>query len=100
MRVEKVELVLAAIFAVSFSTVMVACAPPGPPIAPEYAHVAAIHRAKCGQCHTRVDPGQRTRAELDVALARHRDRVHLSEDDWNLMVDYLAQDKPPAPPTP
>ena len=65
-----------------------------PAVAPEYAHVAKVHRARCGTCHTRVDPGQRTRADLEPALARHRSRVHLSEDDWNLMVDYLAADKP------
>ncbi len=92
----RVELLLAA----AGAALLAACVPPGPAVPPEYAHVAAVHRSRCGQCHKRVDPGQRTRAELDVALARHRDRVHLSEDDWNVMVDYLAQDKSPAPATP
>ncbi len=100
MRVELVFAAAAAAATACFAGALAACAPAGPPVAPEFAHVAAFHRSHCGQCHVRVEPGQRTRAELEVALARHRDRVHLSEDDWNLMVDYLAQDKPPAPATP
>ncbi len=55
----------------------------GPPI-------ARVHRARCGSCHVRVEPGERTRVQLEAALARHRKRVHLSEGDWALMVDYLA----------
>ncbi len=82
-------------FAAIAATVFVACAPPGPAVAPQYEHVASVHRSRCGSCHTRVEPGARTRDQLEVALARHRTRVHLSEDDWNLMVDYLA-DKPAA----
>jgi hypothetical protein len=38
----------------------------------------------------RVEPGERTRAQLEAALTRHRKRVQLSEGDWALMVDYLA----------
>ena len=52
--------------------------------------IARIHRSKCGNCHTRVEPGQRTREQLEAAFPRHRRRVHLSEDQWNAMVDYLA----------
>jgi hypothetical protein len=52
--------------------------------------VARVHRTKCGACHVRVEPGERTRAELESALARHRPRVRMSEDEWGRMVDYLA----------
>ncbi len=54
------------------------------------APIARVHRARCGSCHVRVEPGERTRAQLEAALAGHRKRVHLSEADWALMVDYLA----------
>jgi hypothetical protein len=52
--------------------------------------IARIHRAKCGSCHVRVEPGERTRAELEAAFPRHHKRVHLTEEQWNEMVDYLA----------
>jgi len=54
-------------------------------------HVAEVHRAKCGNCHVRVVPGTHTQAELETALTRHRKRVHLSEEEWNQLVSYLAQ---------
>ena len=38
----------------------------------------------------RVEPGERTRAELEAALSRHHKRVHLTEEQWGEMVDYLA----------
>jgi hypothetical protein len=59
----------------------------------EMAHdspIARIHRARCGNCHQRIEPNFRTRAELEPALLRHRKRVHLSDDEWDAMVDYLA----------
>jgi hypothetical protein len=52
--------------------------------------IAEIHKARCGNCHVRVEPGTRTRAELETAFTRHRTRVHLTESDWETMVDYLA----------
>ena len=52
--------------------------------------IARVHRAKCGKCHERVEPGERSRDELDDALSRHRTRVPLSEDQWRAMIDYLA----------
>lgn len=52
--------------------------------------IAEIHKARCGNCHVRVEPGTRTRATLETAFARHRTRVHLTESDWETMVDYLA----------
>ena len=56
--------------------------------------VAAVHHSRCGTCHSRVEPGQRGRDELDTALLRHRRRVRLDEAEWRQMVDYLAAPKP------
>ena len=53
--------------------------------------VARVHRARCGACHTRVEPGERTREELETALERHHNRVRLAENEWGAMVDYLAK---------
>ena len=60
-------------------------------VPPKYLEVAEIHHAHCGSCHTRVDPGQRTRAHLEKALVRHRSRVKMTEAQWALLVDYLSQ---------
>ena len=74
---------------------MSACGAPdastSPAASPEPA-IAAAHRARCGGCHVRVDPGARSRDALTVALLRHRARVHLTEAQWTAMVDYLACD--------
>jgi hypothetical protein len=70
-----------------------ACTTPQEPAGP-HAAIAKVHRAHCGACHTRVDPGQRTRAQLEAALAHHRNRVHLTDAEWREMVDYLAADNP------
>jgi hypothetical protein len=71
---------------------MTACAPPAPPVEvpPAFARVAEVHRAQCGNCHTRVEPGKRTSHELESAFRRHRTRVHMSEDEWTLMIQYLS----------
>ena len=71
-----------------------ACAPLLPATAdvPEaQRHVAELHRAKCGNCHVRVEPGTHTQAQLESAFTRHRTRVHLSEDEWGQLIEYLAQ---------
>jgi hypothetical protein len=57
------------------------------------AHIAAVHRAKCGTCHVRVDPGTRSRTEIELALGRHHRRTHLTDREWTLLVDYLAKDR-------
>jgi hypothetical protein len=71
----------------------VACAPPAPPAdVPEaMQHVAEVHRAKCGNCHTRIEPGTHGRDQLETALSRHRNRLHLSEEEWGQLIEYLAQ---------
>jgi hypothetical protein len=69
-----------------------ACGTPKAPDgeASDSARVARLHRSKCGKCHTLVQPGTRTRAQLDEALPRHRSRVHMTDSDWEKMIDYLA----------
>lgn len=62
------------------------------PEAAEHAHIVAVHKAKCGACHTRVEPGTRSRQDLEAALKRHRSRAKLSEREWAELVDYLAAD--------
>ena len=58
---------------------------------PPATEIARIHRARCGACHVRVEPGERTRAQLEAALPRHRTRVRLREEQWAEMLDYLAR---------
>jgi hypothetical protein len=36
------------------------------------------------------EPKTRTRAQLEEAVPRHDRRVHMSHDDWQAMIDYLA----------
>ncbi|HNZ21811.1 MAG TPA: hypothetical protein PKL24_06690 [Polyangiaceae bacterium] len=57
-----------------------------------FAKIAAIHKSKCGSCHTRIEPGSMPRDELEAELKRHRSRVKLSEAEWAEMLDYLAAD--------
>lgn len=64
--------------------------PPLPPNPSTATDIAEVHRVRCGNCHTRVDPGMRERAVLEPALLRHRKRVHMTEADWALLLDYLA----------
>ena len=36
------------------------------------------------------EPKSRTRTQLDTALGRHKNRVHLTPAQWAAMIDYLA----------
>jgi hypothetical protein len=65
--------------------------PPGPPARDGDPPIATVHARNCGRCHMRPEPKTRTRAQLESAFTRHRTRVHLSEDEWARLVDYLAQ---------
>lgn len=60
-------------------------------VPPKYTEVAEIHHAECGNCHVRVEPGQRTRSQLESALARHHARVKMDDAKWPVLVDYLSQ---------
>jgi hypothetical protein len=66
-----------------------------PPASASSDDIGALHRARCGACHVRVEPAQRSREVLVAALARHRKRVHLSEPQWSALIDYLAPAAPP-----
>jgi hypothetical protein len=63
---------------------------PGPQMPDGARAVASIRTSKCGVCHVPPQPGSRTRAHLEDAFTRHRTRVHLSNDQWAAMIDYLA----------
>jgi hypothetical protein len=64
-----------------------ASAPVGGPEPP----IAEVHRHKCAKCHVLPEPKTRTREHLEDAFTRHRVRVHLTEEQWSAMVDYLAK---------
>ena len=64
-----------------------ACSPAASPDAPP---IAAVESHKCGHCHAPPEPSSHSRAELADAFGRHRNRVHLSQDEWQAMIDYLA----------
>src|ERR1700733_10036103 len=63
---------------------------PSPGVPDTQPEIAETHKARCGNCHVRVEPGTRTRAQLEVAFIRHRARVHLTPGEWASMIDYLA----------
>jgi hypothetical protein len=68
------------------------CGPSSPPSnEPAPSEIARVHHARCGACHKRVEPGERTRDQLEAALSRHHQRVHLTDAQWAAMVDYLAR---------
>ena len=60
-----------------------ASAPDGPPI-------ATVHRHQCGKCHAPPPPGSHSREEFESAFGRHHKRVHLTDEEWQAMIDYLA----------
>ncbi len=49
-----------------------------------------IYHSRCGACHVPVEPGTRTSAELELALAKHRKRVRLTELQWAELTKALA----------
>ncbi len=53
--------------------------------------IARAWKNRCGACHTRVEPGTRSRAELEEALSRHRKRVKLHESEWRELIAFLAR---------
>jgi hypothetical protein len=83
MRTTAIALVLAAAAA--------ACGASNAQVPESARNVAMIRTAKCGNCHEPPEPGSRTRAHLEDAFTRHKKRVHLSDDQWAAMVDYLAR---------
>lgn len=56
----------------------------------EEPQVASVWRSKCGACHVPVEPGSRKRGVIEKAMQRHHKRLHLTEDQWVQLVDFLA----------
>jgi hypothetical protein len=79
-------------YAIALALGCVACGAPSAPSdqSADLRRIAEMHKSKCESCHKLVQPGTRTRGVLDVALARHRKRLKMTEDDWAKMTDYLA----------
>jgi cytochrome c2 len=86
--------VLVAIAAIAFAVVGCAPAASAPAAAPSAdataPAMAELHTRKCGACHTVPEPRTRSRPHLEDALARHRKRVRLTEEQWHAMIEYLA----------
>jgi hypothetical protein len=68
----------------------------GPPPA-ERTSAADLHARKCGRCHLPPKPKTRPRSDLERAAFRHRNRVKLTEAEWNAVIDYLAIPSDSAP---
>jgi hypothetical protein len=60
------------------------------PAAPDAPPIASLHTTRCGRCHVPPEPKTRSRAELETVFGRHKSRVHLSQDEWQAMIDFLA----------
>ena len=58
--------------------------------APAAPAIATVHRHQCGRCHRPPPPGAHPRPYLEEALAPHHKRVHLSDEEWTQLIDYLA----------
>jgi hypothetical protein len=68
-------------------TVAVACAPAQSSEAPA---IASVHKRQCGRCHSPPEAGKRSKAYLEEALGPHHKRVHMTDQEWSQMIDYLA----------
>ncbi len=74
-----------------FSAVAMTGCSSDPALGPDAPPIARVWASRCGACHTPVEPGTRTRAHIEEALARHHTRVALSDDEWAAMRDFLAK---------
>jgi hypothetical protein len=52
--------------------------------------IASVWRARCGACHARVEPGEKSNAVLKAAAKRHEKRVHLTVEEWDALVAWLS----------
>jgi hypothetical protein len=70
-----------------------ACSPApdaaGAAVAPT-APIALVHQHQCSRCHRLPPPGVHPRSYLEQALAPHHKRVHLTDEEWTELIDYLA----------
>jgi hypothetical protein len=69
----------------------IGCNTPGAQVPDGARAVATIRMTKCGNCHVPPEPRSKPRADLEDAFTRHKTRVHLSDDQWAAMIDYLAE---------
>jgi hypothetical protein len=77
----------AGLVALAAGAVLAACTPASSPDSPA---VATLQQQQCGKCHAPPAPRMRTRVQLEDALARHRSRVHLRDDQWSAILLYLS----------
>ncbi|HTQ41543.1 MAG TPA: hypothetical protein VMI75_02225 [Polyangiaceae bacterium] len=83
--------VLTVLSALLLGSLATACAPAAAPDGSgERPPIATVHRHQCGRCHTPPSPGSHSREEFETAFGRHHRRVHLTDEEWQAMVDYLA----------
>jgi hypothetical protein len=54
------------------------------------ANIETVHRRKCGNCHTRVEPGSLPRATIEAAMVRHRRRAKLTAGQWVELIEFLS----------
>lgn len=65
-----------------------ACSPAADhPAAPA---IAEVHKHQCNRCHRLPPPGAHPRPYLEDALSHHHKRVHLTDEEWAQLIDYLA----------
>ncbi len=65
----------------------------GRPSSAESPVIASVHQRQCGRCHSAPEAGKHPRPYLEEALSHHRKRVHLTEEEWTQMVDFLAAER-------
>lgn len=63
--------------------------PAGAPQA-EQPPIVAVWRTRCGACHVKIQPGERTAPVLRAAEKRHEKRVRLSAAQWDELIAWLA----------
>ncbi len=78
---------IAGVVVLAAAGLLAGCSPASSPDAPA---IAAVHRHECSKCHAPPPPRTHTRVQLEDAVARHRARVHLSDDQWSAIVLYLS----------
>jgi hypothetical protein len=66
---------------------------PGSPPSPDR-DIVVLRAQKCGSCHALPEPKSHTRADLEGASLRHKNRVRLTPSQWARLIDYLAKRSP------
>jgi cytochrome c553 len=87
---------LASTVTVTVTITLAACAPSANDPRAAEPPIASVWRARCGACHARVEPGEKSNATLRAAAKRHEKRVHLTADQWDALVAWLSPAAAPA----